>query len=75
MKWLRWYWPAGLAFIALGMFAIPETLAIRGGGPTFSQWMHEMIGRFPLWNFLWGALVGGLAVHFNNWGVKDEHQD
>ena len=58
------YWPLALTFIALGLFAVPEYLAIRGKGPTFSEFMWTTAQRWPLWTFLWGMLIGGLAVHF-----------
>ena len=65
-KWLWIYWPAALALIALVLFAIPEYIAIKRktAGPTFSLFMWTMATKFPLWTFLWGMLVGGLAVHF-----------
>jgi len=63
-KWLWWYWPFALTFIALVLFAIPEYIAIKTGGPTFSLFMWTMAEKFPLWTFVWGMLVGGLAVHF-----------
>ena len=63
-KWLWWYWPFALAFIALGLFAIPEYVAIQGHGPTFSLFMWTMQEKFPLWGYAWGNLTGGLAVHF-----------
>lgn len=64
-KYALWiYWPFALAFIALVLFAIPEYIAFQTGGPTFSFFMWTMAVKFPLWTFLWGMLVGGLAVHF-----------
>lgn len=64
--WLWWYWPFALAFIALVLFAIPEFIAFEkpSAGPTFSAFMWYMHTKWPLWTFLWGMLVGGLAVHF-----------
>lgn len=63
-RWLWLYWPLALLFIALVLFAIPEYIALKDGGPTFSLFMWTMAIKFPLWTFLWGMLVGGLAVHF-----------
>jgi uncharacterized integral membrane protein len=63
-RWLWIYWPAALLFIALVLFAIPEYVAINQGGPTFSLFMWTYAQKWPLWTFLWGMLVGGLAVHF-----------
>jgi uncharacterized integral membrane protein len=63
-EWLWIYWPAALLFIALILFAVPEFIAIKDGGPTFSLFMWTMSKDWPLWTFLWGVLVGGLAVHF-----------
>lgn len=72
MTWLWYYWPAALLFIALVLFAIPEYIALRSGGPTFSEFMAHMVRakKFgPLWSFAWGLLIGGLAVHFAGWCV------
>ena len=69
MNWLWWYWPLMLAFIAVGGFAIPEFLAIKLGGPTFSRFMATVRASVfgPIWCWLWGVLCGGLVVHFSNW--------
>jgi hypothetical protein len=71
--WLWWYWPVALAFLALVMFAIPEFLAIKQGkGATFSEFMAYMARQSKfgvIWTFLWGALIGGLLVHFSGWCV------
>jgi hypothetical protein len=69
-KFLWFYWPAALVFIALVLFAIPEYLALHSGGPTFSEFMATIAWSGPLgllWIFAWGMLVGGLAVHFLGW--------
>ena len=63
-QWLWIYWPAALLFIVLVLFAPFEYIAVADGGPTFSLFMWTMAAKFPLWTFLWGMLVGGLAVHF-----------
>lgn len=72
MSWLWWYWPLALAFIALVLFGIPEALAIKYGGPTFSRFMAT-VAATPFWGrvwaFLWGGLIFGLFVHFNGWCV------
>ena len=71
-EWLWIYWPAALLFTALVLFAVPEYIALSHGGPTFSLFMWTMAERFPLWTFLWGMLVGGLAVHFLwHWNPPD----
>jgi hypothetical protein len=70
VTWLWWYWPAALLFIALILFAIPEGLALRFGGPTFSKFMATVGNAGPagkLWIFLWGLTIGGLTVHFIGW--------
>lgn len=72
MRWLNWYWPVALVFLALIMFAVPETLAIRYGGETFSAFMAKVNNSGPigrLWLIAWGILIGGLCVHFNGWCV------
>jgi hypothetical protein len=72
MTWLWFYWPFALAFIALVLFPIPEYLAIRHGGPTFSEFMAHMARETKfgvVWTFAWGALIGGLVVHFGGWCV------
>jgi Na+/phosphate symporter len=66
------YWLFALGFIALGLFAIPEYIAIRTHSKTFSEFMAHMArdSKFaPIWNFAWGLLVGGLAVHFSGWCI------
>jgi hypothetical protein len=66
---LWWYWPLALAFVAIVMFAIPEFLAIKFGGPTFSRFMATVRASplGPIWSAAWGALFGGLLVHFSRW--------
>ena len=71
--WLHWYWPVALTIIALVIFAIPETVAIKYGGETFSAFMAKMAQNGPigrLWTFAWGGLVIGLAIHFLGWCVS-----
>lgn len=72
--WLWVYWPAALIFIALVLFAVPEFVAIKDGGPTFSLFMWTLAQKWPLWTFFWGMLVGGLAVHFL-WHWSGEPED
>ena len=69
MKWLAWYWPLALGFIAMVMFAIPETIAIKYGGETFSAFMASVRKTpfGPVWIWLWGVLCGGLVIHFSAW--------
>lgn len=70
---LWYYWPFALGFIALGLFAIPEYLAMKyKTGATFSEFMAYMARQSKfgvIWTFLWGALVGGLLVHFSGWCI------
>jgi hypothetical protein len=70
MMWLWAYWPLALAFIAFILFGIPEWCAIRYHGPTFSKFMATLADAGPIgkiWVMAWGALIGGLTVHFLNW--------
>ncbi len=73
MTWLWFYWPLALAFIALVLFAIPEEIALKHGGPTFSLFMATMAtnGAFGrIWIALWFLMIGGLSVHFLGWCMK-----
>lgn len=66
------YWVFALVFLALVLFAIPEYLAIKHKGKTFSEFMAYMgrTSKFaPLWCLIWGMLIGGLAVHFSGWCI------
>jgi len=69
VSWLWWYWPLALAFMAIILFAIPEFIAIKFGGPTFSRFMATVRASpfGPIWCALWGILIGGLIVHFSTW--------
>jgi hypothetical protein len=58
-----WYWAAWL-FAIIVTFAVPEGYALHNGGTTFSAFMWGTTTAWPLWEFLWGLLIGGLAVHF-----------
>jgi hypothetical protein len=72
MIWLWIYWPLALAFIALVLFAIPEALALRYGGPTFSLFMATMArkGAFGrMWIAAWFLMIGVLTCHFLGWCV------
>lgn len=72
MTWLNYYWPVALAFIAFGLFAIPEYAAIKYGGETFSRFMANLANSGPIgkiWVLAWGILIGGLAVHFLGWCI------
>jgi hypothetical protein len=72
MNWLWIYWGAML-FVVLPffLFGIPEFIAFKYGGPTFSRFMATIgntSGAFGrIWYFLWGGLVFGLLVHFSGW--------
>jgi hypothetical protein len=75
MNWLWLYWPLALGFVAVLMFALPEALAIRYGGPTFSRFMATVRDRpfGPVWIWLWGVLCGGLVVHFSSWCMYGQY--
>lgn len=45
-------------------FAGPEAFALLNGGTTFSAFMADTQSRWPLWELVWGLLIGGLGVHF-----------
>ena len=66
------YWAFALVFAALVLFAIPEYVALKHRGATFSRFMAYM-GRDTqfgmIWTFMWGMLVGGLLVHFSGWCI------
>lgn len=73
MTWLNYYWPVTLLFLLpVIYFGVPELLAIKYGGETFSAFMRKM-SDVPFWGKLWcmawGLLIGGLFVHFNGWCV------
>lgn len=73
MWWLDYYWPLALAFLALILFGVPEALALRYGGETFSRFMRKT-SDIPFWGKLWVGLwflmFGALFVHFNGWCVQ-----
>lgn len=68
-EWLWYYWPGALATIAFFAFAIPEAIALKKGGPTFSYFMATVRASTfgPIWIWAWGVLCGGLVVHFSKW--------
>ena len=74
MTWLNWYWPfALLIFVPLIVVGVPEYIALRFGGETFSCFManaanNKTFGK--MWIMLWGLLIGGLTVHFLGWCVS-----
>lgn len=74
-SWLWWYWPGALACIAFLIFAIPEAIAIKKGGPTFSYFMATVRASAwgPLWCWLWGVLCGGLVIHFSTACMYNVH--
>ena len=67
------YWSFALAFAALILFGVPEFLARKYGGETFSRFMRNASDT-PFWGkvwlFAWGGLIVGLFVHFNGWCVQ-----
>ena len=55
-------------FAVLAFFAILEYRGWRSGN-TLSRYVATIGQKWPLSIFLWGLLVGGLAVHFFwHWG-------
>ena len=58
-----WFWGLWLLAIAAS-FAVAEGFALAHGGTTFSAFMFNTQKAWPLCEFLWGMLMGGLAVHF-----------
>lgn len=74
MTWLNYYWPITLFFVLpFILFGLPEFLAIRYGGETFSRFARNA-SDIPIWGKLWmmawGGLIAGLFVHFNGWCVQ-----
>lgn len=71
-------WLIGVPTLALISFAVPETLAMLDpDGLTLSQFVYTMFARNPLllfWAaFVFGALVGGLSVHFFwHWAPREK---
>ena len=56
--WAFWF------IAAFAAFAIIEARAMLTGRPTLSRTVWRLQARFPIFGFLLGAVVGGLAVHF-----------
>lgn len=53
-----------LACAFLIAFALFEAFAIATGRPTLSRTVWRAEARWPLFSFLVGGMIGGLAVHF-----------
>lgn len=74
MTWLNWYWPIMLlGVLPFILFGVPEYIALKYGGETFSRFMRNtsdipFFGK--VWLIGWGMLIGGLTVHFNGWCVQ-----
>jgi hypothetical protein len=60
---MAWVWTIWLLSIAVS-FAALETYAISHDHLTLSRYVWTISAKFPLFGFLCGLLVGGLAVHF-----------
>jgi Trk-type K+ transport system membrane component len=59
----NWPWIlGGIGFVIF--FTIFEIRGFKNKNTTLSRFVYNMGKAFPLSIFLWGALVGGLAVHF-----------
>ncbi len=56
--WGYWFAACFLGFLAL------ETRALWIGKPTLSRTVWELQAKFPIFAFIFGAVVGGLAIHF-----------
>ena len=56
-------WTLWLGAIVLS-FAILETVAIRRGRVTLSQYVYRLSRVWPLIMFVSGLVIGGAAVHF-----------
>ena len=52
-----------VAFV-FALFATLEIFARMTGGPTPSRAIWDLQARFPLYSFIAGMVIGGLAVHF-----------
>jgi len=57
------YWTVWLILIG-ATFAIGETYALMNKRQTLSRWVWTVSKAFPLFPWIVGVLVGGLAVHF-----------
>ena len=62
MIWALWF---GAVLI---VFAIIEWVAlVTGRIPTLSRTVWRIVARYPIFQFLFGCVCGGLAVHFFGW--------
>lgn len=57
-----WFWGVWLAAIVL-TFAVPEIFALVNNGTTFSSFMAGTQTKWPLWELVWGLVIGGVGVH------------
>lgn len=48
----------------IASFGALEWYAVHTGQPTLSRFIAAVNSRFPLTSTIYGAVVGGLAVHF-----------
>ncbi len=58
------YWTVWLFGVVLCGFIAGETYAYRNDKMTLSRWVWTVSKAFPLFPWIAGVLVGGLAVHF-----------
>ena len=61
------YWTIYVFILLPVVFAIGETYALMTGRQTLSRYIWTLSKNFPLFPWIVGVLVGGLAVHFF-WG-------
>ncbi len=60
-----WYWIwSGWLLALIGTFAILEGWALKTGGVTLSSFTDIVSEKWPPFVALFGALFGGLVVHF-----------
>jgi hypothetical protein len=58
------YWTIWLVVVVIGGFGVGETYALMTNRMTFSRYVWSISKAFPLFPFIVGAVIGGLAVHF-----------
>lgn len=56
--WLLW------ALVSFAAFVVIEAWVLWTGAPTLSRTVYELGRAYPLFAALFGAVVGGLMVHF-----------
>lgn len=59
-------WFIGFAGALFG-FAALEIYALIKGRPTLSRTIWRIEARYPIFAFIAGIVIGGLAIHFFGW--------